>query len=63
MHTPKPRDEPVGFLEPGQLRERLNQPVPRAVLSPGVRAALWGLRILVLAASVMVIYSFITQLS
>jgi hypothetical protein len=50
------------YLEPGQLAADRRQPASRAHLSAATRAALWGLRILVLVVSAMVVYTFIAEL-
>jgi len=50
------------FLEPGQHAADRSTPVPRAHRTAGVNAALWALRIFTLLLSVMVIYTFVTQL-
>jgi hypothetical protein len=60
---PAPEPEWAGFLEPEQLGAHLRRPVARAHLDQTTRAALWGLRILVLAVSAMVVYTFIAQLA
>lgn len=52
----------IAFLEPGQLVANTTRPVPRARLGTRTRVALWVLRIFVLLVSIMVIYTFITQL-
>lgn len=55
--------ELIMHLEPDQLVAETLRPLPRAHLSPRVVAALWALRVFVLIASAMVIYTFIEQLS
>ncbi len=55
-------DELIEFLEPDQLSADTRRPVPRARLSPRVRAALWALRIFTLLVGAMVIYTFVQQL-
>ncbi len=49
-------------LEPEQLSVHIRQPVPRARLSSRVQAGLWVLRVFVVVLSIMVIYTFISQL-
>lgn len=49
-------------LEPEQLSAYIRQPVARAPLSTRVQAGLWILRVFVIILSVMVIYTFISQL-
>ncbi len=56
---PPPRIE---HLEPEQLSVHIRQPVPRARLSSRVQAGLWVLRVLVIFLSVLVVYTFISQL-
>lgn len=53
----------VGFLEPDQLTARTSQALPRARLGAVAGAALWALRVFVLLVGVMVVYTFIAQLS
>jgi hypothetical protein len=66
--TPEPRQgqghngEPVVFLEAGQLTAATRRPVPRAQLGRRAMIALWGLRVLVIVLSAMVIYTFFAQL-
>jgi hypothetical protein len=61
-HTPT-AEEPLAYLEPGQLAIDRSQPVPRAQLSTRTRAWLWALRIVVLLLALMVAYTFITQIT
>lgn len=56
-------EEPLVYLEPGQLAADRSRPVPRAQLSTRTRRWLWALRILVLLLSLMVTYTFITQIT
>ena len=53
---------PWSYLEPKQFVGDRSIPLPRVKLGRGARAALWALRIFVLAVSAMVIYTFVTQL-
>ena len=55
-------EEMVGSLERDQLVSDRSRPLPPAVLSRRSRAALWGLRVFVLVAGAMVIYTFFAQL-
>ncbi len=57
----EPPGEPATFLEDGQLAEGKAHPVPRAILSPRARVALWGLRVFVVIVSATVIYTFVSQ--
>jgi len=50
------------FLEPGQLAASTARPIPRADLSRPAHTALWTLRLFALIITLMVIYTFITQL-
>ena len=50
------------FLEPDQLDLHTSVPVPRALLSKRARAGLWALRVFVILVSIMVIYTFASQL-
>ena len=52
----------AALLEPGQLAADAARPVPRAQLSGRARAGLWLLRVFALVVSVMVIYTFVSQL-
>lgn len=58
----RPDDVLPNYLEADQLATETSRPVPLARLSAGVTAALWALRVFVVAASAMVIYVFISQL-
>ncbi len=49
-------------LEPEQLSAHIRRPVPRARLSSRVQTGLWVLRVFVITLSIMVIYTFISQL-
>ena len=53
----------VMYLEPDQLVSDKSRPVPRALPSKRANAALWALRVFVLAVSAMVIYTFFAQLA
>ena len=54
--------DPVSYLEPDQLVADTTRPVGRAALSRRASAALWALRVFVLVVSVMVVYTFVSQL-
>jgi hypothetical protein len=57
------RDEVLpNYLEADQLAAETSRPVPRAVLSRRTIAALWALRVFVVAMSAIVIYVFVSQL-
>ena len=56
-------DELVMHLERDQFVVETSRPVPRASLSGRAKAGLWTLRVFVILVSLMVIYTFITQLS
>jgi hypothetical protein len=55
-------DELIMHLERDQFVAETSRPVPRAILSARVTAALWALRIFVVVVGLMVIYTFIDQL-
>jgi hypothetical protein len=55
-------DELVMHLERDQLEAEISRPVQRAALSARAAAGLWTLRVFVVLASLMVIYTFIGQL-
>jgi hypothetical protein len=57
------QDELIMYLEPDQFVAETSRPVPRARLSPRAIAGLWALRVFVVLVSLMVIYTFIEQLS
>ena len=57
-----PPADPTSYLESDQLVADASRPVPRARLSRRASAALWALRIFVIAIGAMVIYSFFAQL-
>lgn len=65
MPQPDPRadDQLVEYLEANQLVSDTSRPVPRAQLTARVRTALWTLRIFVVLLTIMVIYTFISQLA
>jgi hypothetical protein len=60
--SPQSGAKPIAFLEPAQLTAAVQRPVPRAQLSRRALTALWGLRVLVIIFSAMVIYTFVSQL-
>ena len=55
-------DELIMHLERDQFVAETSRPVSRAALSSRTTAALWALRVFVVLVSLMVIYTFITQL-
>jgi hypothetical protein len=57
------QDELIMYLEPDQFVAETSRPVPRARLSARATAGLWALRVFVVLVSLMVIYTFIAQLS
>jgi hypothetical protein len=54
--------EQVMHLDRGQLAAETSRPVPRAVLSAPAAAGLWALRVFAVLVSLMVVYTFISQL-
>jgi hypothetical protein len=54
--------EQAMHLERGQLVTEASRPVPRAALSAPAAAGLWALRVFAVLVSLMVIYTFISQL-
>jgi hypothetical protein len=52
----------VEFLERDQLVADRSRPLVRAPLSGRAKAALWGLRVFTVMLSVMVLYTFASQL-
>ena len=61
--TAQPEPKPARFLDSGQLTLDPSLPVPRAQLSQRVSGALWALRLFVILVSVMVIYTFVSQVT
>ena len=59
----RPEDELIHHLERDQLVAATSLPVAQAALSPAARAALWALRVFVVLVSLMVIYTFVSQLN
>jgi hypothetical protein len=68
--APIPLDQPqdeqaeelIEYLEPDQLVVETFRPVPRALLTRNVAAALWALRVFVVLVSLMVLYTFVVSL-
>ena len=56
-------DELIAYLESDQLVRERSHPLPRAKLSPRRRGMLWTLRVIGLALSAMVVYTFVSQLT
>lgn len=56
------QDKQVMYLDRGQLVAETIRPVPRAALSARAAAGLWALRVFAVLVSLMVIYTFISQL-
>ena len=56
-------EELIAYLESDQLVQERSHPVPRAKLSPRRRRMLWSLRVIGLALSAMVVYTFVSQLT
>jgi hypothetical protein len=59
--APEP-EEFVGYLERDQLETETDKPLAPAQLSARTKAGLWALRVFVLVVSVMVIFTFVSQL-
>lgn len=57
-----PDHDPLAYLEPNQLQSDRSKPLPRAPLTRAATAGIWALRVLVVALSAMVVYTFISQL-
>ena len=55
-------DELIMHLERDQFVAETSRPVPPALLSARVQAALWTLRVFVVVVGLMVIYTFFAQL-
>jgi hypothetical protein len=56
-------EELIMDLERDQFVAETSRPVPRAPLGTRASAALWALRVFVILVGLMVIYTFIDQLS
>jgi hypothetical protein len=56
-------DELIMHLERDQFVAETSRPLPRAPLSARASAGLWTLRVFVVVVGLMVIYTFIDQLS
>jgi hypothetical protein len=61
--TAAEEQELVEFLERDQLVADTRRPVGRMALSRRISVALWALRVFVVLVSVMVIYTFVSQLA
>jgi hypothetical protein len=57
------QEELIMHLERDQFVAETSRPVPRAALSARTTAALWALRVFVVLVSLMVLYTFVEQLS
>lgn len=55
--------DPDTCLERDQYVAQTSQPVAPARLGPRAEAALWGLRVFAIVMGLMVIYTFVSQLS
>jgi hypothetical protein len=55
-------DQLIMHLERDQFVAETSRPVPRVALGARAAAALWALRIFVVLVSLMVIYTFVSQL-
>ncbi len=53
----------IEALEPDQLVAVVSHPLPRLRLSHPVSIALWGLRVFVLIISLLVVYTFMVNLT
>lgn len=56
-------EELIAYLESDQLVQERSHPLPRAKLSRRRRGMLWSLRVIGLALSAMVVYTFVSQLT
>lgn len=59
LYVGEPDEDLIEALEPDQLVEAVDVPVPRRQLGRGATAGLWGLRILLLSVAAMVVYVFV----
>lgn len=58
----EPDEDLIQGLEPDQLVEIMNMPVPRARVGTRANMALWVLRVVLLLLAAMAIYSFVAAL-
>jgi hypothetical protein len=58
----EPDEDLIEGLEPDQLVEVMNLPLPRARVGPVVSAGLWALRVFLLVLAGMAVYSFVAAL-
>jgi hypothetical protein len=54
--------ELIAYLEPDQLAADRTRPLPRAKLGRRAVVGLWALRVFCVLVSLMVIYTFVSQL-
>jgi hypothetical protein len=54
--------ELIAYLEPDQLEADRTRPLPRVRLSRRAGAVLWALRVFTIVVSLMVVYTFVSQL-
>ena len=54
--------ETLAYLEPAQLVSDTSRRLPRVTLGPRAGAGLWALRLFAIILSLMVIYTFVSQL-
>ena len=55
--------DPDTYLERDQYVAQTSRPVPRAVLGRRAQVGLWILRVVAIIMALMVIYTFVSQLS
>jgi hypothetical protein len=58
----EPDEDLIEGLEPDQLVEVMNLPLPRAELGPATNAVLWVLRVALVVLAGMAVYSFVVAL-
>lgn len=58
----EPDEDLIEGLEPDQLVEVMNLPLPPARVGPAAGAGLWVLRVLLLVLALMAVYSFVVAL-
>jgi hypothetical protein len=58
----EPDEDLIEGLEPDQLVEVMNLPLPRAGVGPLAKAGLWVLRVILLMLAAMAVYSFVAAL-
>ncbi|HEX4214613.1 MAG TPA: hypothetical protein VIA06_14950 [Candidatus Dormibacteraeota bacterium] len=62
IYEGEPDEDLIDALEPDQLDDAMNAPLPRRRLGPWARAGLWALRVFVLGVTALVAYAFVVSI-